>query len=369
MSAAGHVGRSEQLRMFMTPREILENYGPHDADRWLSVTEQPDGIGQLGPNKRLPPMLLMSRPEEFGIIPEFDDPRKDADEYAERWHATKAKYDRGEELDMDWDASYEPGDPAPGSRAFVEEHSHWQLDEHPEWTDREHYIDSWGGDITELKDEMEYEGYTGTVDDYIDEQKRLHYESAKSQRKYNIGNLQDPATWFENDEQVWTSALTHAKKPTEELRNVAEEDAGRSQTFSLFPEGLGAYARVEGMGVEEPVVLGLDPEVNVKRDIKRPIWKGAHDVISAAMLRPDQHIPVRHTAQTTGEGGLVNAIYPRSDRMEWGRQFIEPERDRIAFESHADDPQSKLTEGEVDTFWEEEKPKPLPGPGQLPLFD
>jgi hypothetical protein len=367
MSATDHVGRSEQLRMFMTPREILEDYGPHDADRWLSVTEQPDGIGQLGPNKRLPPMLLMSRPEEFGIIPEFDDPRKDADEYAERWHATKAKYDRGEELDMGVDASYEPGDPAPGTPEQLERQGYTN----PDFTDRENYLDSWSGytGIESIKEEMAYDEFTGTVDDYIDEQKRLHYESAKSQRKYNIGDLHDPATWFENDEQVWTSALTHAKKPTEELRNAAEADAGEGQTFSLFPEGLGAYARVEGMGVEEPVVLGLDPEVNVKRDIKRPIWKGAHDVISAAMLRPDQHIPVRHTAQTTGEGGLVNAIYPRSDRMEWGRQFIEPERDRIAFESHADDPQYKLTDDAVDTFWGEEKPKPLPGPGQLSLFD
>jgi hypothetical protein len=246
----------------------------------------------------------------------------------------------------------------------------WQGYTNPDFTDRENYLDSWSGyaGVESIKEEMAYDEFTGTIDDYLDEQSRLHYESAKSQRKYNIGDLHDPATWFENDEEYRSRALTHAKEPTEELRNVAAEDAGRAQTMSLFPEGLGAYARVEAMGVEEPVVLGLDPEVNVKRDIKRPIWQGAHDVLSAATLRPDQHIPVRHISRAS-DGGLVNAIYPREDRMAWGRQFIAPERDRIALESHADDPQYKLTEGEVDTFWEEEKPKPLPGPGQLPLFD
>ena len=67
-----------------------------------------------------PPMMMFARPEQYGIPTKFDDPRTDADDYAERWHATKAKFDRGEEIDSDYgqDVSYEPGDPEPGTPAL-----------------------------------------------------------------------------------------------------------------------------------------------------------------------------------------------------------------------------------------------------------
>ena len=69
-----HVGRSQQLKMFMTPREIMENYGPHDADRWITATHQPDGIGQLGERTSQHPLMMTARPEEFGLISPYSHP-------------------------------------------------------------------------------------------------------------------------------------------------------------------------------------------------------------------------------------------------------------------------------------------------------
>ncbi|MEC8909782.1 MAG: hypothetical protein VYC44_02210, partial [Chloroflexota bacterium] len=65
MSGAEHAGRAQQLKMFMTPREIMEGYGPHDAERFITATHQPDGIGQLGDRKSIHPIMMASRPEEF----------------------------------------------------------------------------------------------------------------------------------------------------------------------------------------------------------------------------------------------------------------------------------------------------------------
>jgi len=362
-------GRSQQLKMFMTPREVMRGYGPHDADRWITGTEAPEGFsGVEGDRFTHPPLMMFARPEQYGIPTKFDDPRTDADDYAERWHATKAKFDRGEEIDSDYgqDVSYEPGDPEPGTPAFTQEHSPWSVEDHPDWTDREHYIDSWGGDITELKDEMEGVGYTGNIDDYIDEEKRQHYEGQKASKRFNLQSDHDPSTWFESDPQYWNRALQQAKKPTDEIANEARAE-GEPETFSMFPTGLGAFDRVEGMGVEQPITLGLDPEVNVRGDIKRPIWEGEHDLISAYKQKPDVLIPVQHTSRSGSYGSMQNELHPHAERQEGAEEFIDIVQTAVAEKSHADEPRFRLSEEEEKAFWDVQPPRNLPG--QMSLFD
>jgi hypothetical protein len=394
MSGAEHAGRAQQLKMFMTPREIMGNYGPHDADRWITGTEQPDGIGTMGDPFTHPSELMFARPEQYGIPTKFDDPREDADDYAERWHATKAKFDRGEEIDSDYgqDVSYEPGDPEPGTPAFTQEHSPWSVEDHPDWTDREHYLDSWGGDITELKDEMGYNEFTGSVDEYIDEEKRLHYEGQKAAKQYNLEDDADPATWFESDKQYWDRALQHAKTPTEKLRNAARAE-DEPDTISMFPVGEGAFARVEGMGVEEPITLGLHPEVNLKRDVKRPIWGGEHDVISAYTQKPDVLIPVQHTERRGSYGSMQNELYSHRGRqeIEGAAEAIESTQNAIATNADIDRavrsahielmrmdeggeeevrrrfPHHQRPGTDTTTFWDVQPPTNIPG--QMTLFD
>ncbi len=364
-------GRSQQLKMFMTPREIMEDYGPHDADRWITGTSQPDGIGTMGDRFTHPPLMMMARPEQYGIIPMFDDPRKDADDYIERWHANKAKHDRGEKIDSDYgqDVSYEPGDLEPGTRAASEEYGGYN----EEWTERENYLEPWmgWGGIEGIKEDMADDEFTGSIDDYFDEKKRLHYDAGKAAKQYNLKDDHDPSTWFESDSQYWKRALQRAKKPTDELANEARAE-GEPQTFSLFPEGLGAFARVEGVGVEDPITLGLDPEVSIRRDIKRPIWGGEHDVISAYKQKPDVLIPVQHTGRTGSYGSIQNELYPHAERQEGWEGSIEVEKDEIAAKADIDravrQAHLDLQSDEVEkSFWDVQPPKNLPG--QMSLFD
>jgi hypothetical protein len=366
-------GRSQQLKMFMTPREILKDYGPHDADRWITATKQPDGIGRLGDQTSQHPLMMAARPEEFGLIPPYSAPdfegRKEADAYTERWHQSKAKFDRGEGNDPDVDAYYEAGDPAPGTREYTEWHS-----THTEgWTDREDFLDQWMGygGVGSIKEEMaEYE-FTGSVDDYLDQGEMEYYDYAKSRKQYNLEDTNDPSTWFESAPQYWKRALEQAQRPTDELRNAARAE-GEPHTMSLMPEGIGAFARVEGMGVEDPVTLGLDPEVNVRGKLKRPIWSGQHDVISASINKPDVLIPVEHTSATGSYGSYADAFIPHAERQKGAKGAIAEEQDRIAADADIDRAVREAhlalqsDEGEKP-FWEVQPPKNLPG--QMSLFD
>ena len=373
MTMFEHASKSEQLKMFMTPREIMENYGPHDADRWITATHQPDGIGRLGDQTSRHPLMMAARPEEFGLIPRYSNSnfegRKEADEYAERWRATKAKHDRGEALIEGQDAYYEAGDYAPGTR----EHNEWQGYTNPDFTDRENYLDQWMGmsGIEGLKEDMTEVGFTGDVDSYLDWQEAENYEYQKSQKKFNLKSTHDPSTWFERDQQYWKRTLEKAKEPTEELHNAARAE-GEPETMSLMPEGLGAFARVEGMGVEDPIVLGLDPEVNVTGSLKRPIWEGEHDLISAYKQKPDVLIPVEHTSRTGSYGSYADAFYPHAERQEGWEPIIELEKDEIAANADVDRAVREAhlalqsDEGEK-AFWDVQPPKNLPG--QMSLFD
>ena len=388
MTMFEHASKSEQLKMFMTPREIMENYGPHDADRWITGTNQPDGIGTMGDRFTHPPLMMMARPEQYGIIPTFDDPRKDADDYIERWHATKAKFDRGEKLDEYEDVSYEPGDLEPGTRAAAEEYGGYN----EEWTERENYLEPWLDmhGVEGVKEDMKYDEFTGSIDDYFDEKKRLHYDAGKAAKQYNLKDDHDPSTWFESDSQYWKRALQQAKKPTDELANEARAE-GEPETFSMFPEGLGAFARVGGMGVEQPVTLGLDPEVSIRRDIKRPIWGGEHDIISAYTQKPDVLIPVQHTGRTGSYGSIQNELYPHAERQEGWEGSIEVEKDEIAAKADIDRairsahidlmrmdeggeeevrrrfPHHQRPGTDTTAFWDVQPPTSIPG--QMSLFD
>ena len=364
MSAADHVGRSTQLRMFMTPREILKQYGPHDADRWITATD----MGSLN-TVSIPPDYFDMLPQKFGLPNPIDDPRTSGTEYMERWHDTKAKYDRGEELDINWDASYEPGDPEPGTPEFIEEHNPFSLEDHPDWTTREHYIDSWSGEVENIKEAMQTDGFTGDIDQYLDEEKREHDELMAASQEYTLDDPSDRSTWFESDDHVWGRLLLAAEGPTEEVRRERLRIEEPDQDYITFaPRGAGTYDRVEAMGVEDPITLGLDPQVNLKGDIKRPIWKGEHDVVSAYSQKPDTLIPVEHTPSRT-PNSVQNRIYPRDERV--GKQFtgvfggVGLAEQLIDVESHMDDPPDQPR---VDWFWGEDKPKPLPGPGQLTLI-
>ena len=385
-----HVGRSQQLKMFMTPREILKDYGPHDSDRWITATEQPDGIGRLGDQTSQPPLMMASRPEEFGIIPPYSDNdfegRKSADEYAERWQQSKEKFDRGEGNDPDVDAYYEAGDPAPGTRKYTEYHSM-----HTEgWTDREDYLDQWMGygGVESLKEEMAEYGFAGDVDAYLDQGETEYYDYAKSRKKFNLEDTNDPSTWFESAPQYWKRSLEQAQKPTDKLKNAARAES-EPTTFSLFPEGKGASARVEGMGVEDPVTLGLDPEVNVRGKLKRPIWSGQHDVISASIHKPDVLIPVERTSETGSYGSYADAFIPHAERQKGAEGAIAVEMDRIAADADIDRAVRsahielmRMGEGgeeevrrrfpshrlpATETFWDVQPPKNLPG--QQSLFE
>jgi hypothetical protein len=338
MTGFEHANQSEQLKMFMTPREILKDSGPHDADRWITATDQPDGIGTMGDQTSQHPLMMASRPEEFGLVPTYNAPefegRKEADAYAERWHQSKEKFDRGEGNDPDsGDMYYEAGDYAPGTR----EHNEWQGYTNPDFTDRENYLDQWMGytGVGGIKEDMTREGFTGSVDDYLDWQATENYEYQKSRKQFNLENVHDPSTWFENDEQYWDRTLKHAKTPTEQLRNVAKAE-GELNTMSMFPEGEGAFARVAGMGVEDPITLGTIPEVNIRGDIKRAIWGGEHDVISAYKQKPDVLIPVQHTGRTGSYGSMQGELHPHAKRQEGAEAFINNEQDEIAAKSDID---------------------------------
>jgi hypothetical protein len=373
-SGGEHVGRSEQLKMFMTPREVMEGYGPHDADKWITATHQPDGIGRMGDRTSQHPLMLAARPEEFGLVPPYSAPefegRKSADEYTGRWHAAKEKFERGEELNTDeGDAWYEAGDPAPGTRAHTE-----YFGSHTEgFTDREDYLDQWMGygGVGSIKEEMAEDGFAGSVDDYIDLNEMQYYDGVKSRKKFNLEKDHDPSTWFEDDPQYWDRTLEHAKKPTDELRNAARAE-GEPHTMSLMPEGIGAFARVEGMGVEDPVTLGTTPEVNVRGQVKRPIWEGEHDLISAYNQKPDDLIPVQHTGQTGSYGSYADAFHPHAKRQEGAEAFINSEQDEISAKSDIDravrQAHLDLQSGEGEkSFWDVQPPNNLPG--QQPLFD
>ena len=348
MTMFEHASKSEQLKMFMTPREIMENYGPHDADRWITATHQPDGIGRLGDQTSRHPLMMAARPEEFGLIPRYSNSnfegRKEADEYAERWRATKAKHDRGEALIEGQDAYYEAGDYAPGTR----EHNEWQGYTNPDFTDRENYLDQWMGysGIEGLKEEMTGEGFAGSVDDYLDKGEMDYYDYAKSSKRYNLESTHDPSTWFESDPQYWKRTLEHAKTPTEQLRNAARAE-GETETMSLLPEGEGAIARGEGMGVEQPVTLGTIPEGKVRGDIKRAIWGGEHDIISAYTQKPDVLIPVEHTGRTGSYGSYADAFHPHAARQEGAEEFINLEQSRINVDSHIESMAGRLADDET----------------------
>ena len=139
-----------------------------------------------------------------------------------------------------------------------------------------------------------------------------------------------------------------------------------------MPEGLGAFDRVEGMGVEDPIVLGLDPEVNVKGKLKRPIWEGQHDLVSAYKQKPDVLVPVEHTGQTGSYGSYADLFHPHAERQEGWEPIIELEKDEIAANADVDRAVREAhlalqsDEGEK-AFWDVQPPKNLPG--QMSLFD
>jgi len=355
MTGFEHANQSEQLKMFMTPREIMDNYGPHDADKWITATDQIDGIGTMGDQTSQHPMWMATRPEEFGIIrpysqPEFEG-RKEADAYAERWQQSKEKFDRGEGNDPEGgDMYYEAGDPAPGTREYTEYHS-----THTEgWTDREDYLDTWMGysGVGGIKEEMaEYE-FTGSVDDYLDQGESEYYESTTSQKRYNLERDNEPSTWFEDDPQYWKRTLEHAKQPTEEVASAARAEGELEQMYGQ-PKGLGAFARVEGMGVEDPVTLGTTPEVNVRGQVKRPIWEGQHDLISAYNQKPDDLITVQHTGRTGSHGSYADVFLPHADRQKGAEAVISDEQSRINIDSHMDSRAGRLVPVDDDRFSKE----------------
>jgi hypothetical protein len=241
------------------------------------------------------------------------------------------------------------------------------------WTDREDFLDQWMGygGVGGIKEEMAEYGFAGSVDDYLDQGEMEYYDYAKSRKKYNLEDTNDPSTWFESAPQYWKRALEQAQRPTDELRNAARAE-GEPHTMSLMPEGIGAFARVEGMGVEDPVTLGLDPEVNVRGKLKRPIWSGQHDVISASINKPDVLIPVEHTSATGSYGSYADAFIPHAERQKGAEGAIAVEMDRIAADADIDRAVREAhlalqsDEGEKP-FWEVQPPKNLPG--QMSLFD
>jgi hypothetical protein len=186
-----------------------------------------------------------------------------------------------------------------------------------------------------IKEEMaEYE-FTGSVDDYLDQGESEYYESTTSQKRYNLERDNEPSTWFEDDPQYWKRTLEHAKQPTEEVASAARAEGELEQMYGQ-PKGLGAFARVEGMGVEDPVTLGTTPEVNVRGQVKRPIWEGQHDLISAYKQKPDVLIPVQHTGRTGSHGSYADVFHPHAARQEGAEEFINLEQSRINVESHMD---------------------------------
>jgi hypothetical protein len=126
------------------------------------------------------------------------------------------------------------------------------------------------------------------------------------------------------------------------------------------------------MGVEQPITLGTLPEVNIRGDIKRSIWEGQHDVISAYKQKPDVLIPVKHTGRTGSYGSYADAFHPHAKRQEGAEGVIGVEKDEIAAKSDIDRAVREAhlalqsDEGEKP-FWEVQPPKNLPG--QQSLFE
>lgn len=379
MSGGDQAANSRQLRLFMTPREILSEYGPQDEARWLRATERPGEPGVFGPSGSFPPHFVAVQPEAlenhpdwFGIIPEFDDPRERAESYKGRWHATRDKHERGEELD--WaggkDASYEPGDPEPDTYGYIEEYHPRSLEDHPDWSVREHYLDAWRVDVEEYKEQMAEEDFPGTIDDYIDKQKREHYEYAKGQHQYDLEDIHDTATWFESDDQFWDRTLAEAKQPTDEVKTESLRLSGdlpdNVVLVTSLTGGGGTYDHVKAMGVESPVPLGLNTEIDIRDNIRPPIMGHEHAVASAHHLSPDTPIPVSYVRNRPAWGSVHKDHSPYEDRLSGGSQeFIDVEDRRRNMASHADDPRNVLSDedmAELQVLGHQ------PDPNQLRLF-
>jgi len=369
----------------MTPREILSEYGPQDEDRWLSVTERPGSSGIFGPSGTLPPNFLFSRPEAFGIIPKFDDPREQAEGYKGAWHAARDKFERGEELD--WaggkDVSYEPGDPEPDTYGYIEEHHPWSLEEHPDWSVREHYLNAWMGDVEDYKELMAEEEFPGTIDDYIDQQEFEQYEYSKGQHQYDLEDIHDTATWFESDDQFWDRTLTEAQRPSDDLTNEAIRQAGDMpegvEGYYSMTGGPGVYDHIKNVGFKDwdpetgdtraiTVPLGLNTEIDIRDNIRPPIMGRLHEVASAHHLAPDTPVPVRYVSNRPAWGTPHKTVSPYEDRLSGGSQeFIDAEDRRRNIASYADDPRNALSDEDMDEL-QALVDQPDPDPNQLRLF-
>ncbi len=341
--------------MFMTPREIMENYSFQDAARNIIATD----TGNLG-TISVEPDHLENLPQKFGQPAPFDDPRKPAEENAEGLRAAKAKFDRGEGNDPDsGDYSYEPGDYTPGTR----EHNEWQGYTNPDFTDRENYLDQWmdRGQVEGIKREMVDEGFTGDIDQYLDMEKQDHDRRMGAAQEYRLEDVTDRSTWFEDDKQVMDRALVDAQSPTNEVLLAQEYLENPDSDIAGFgtPFGAGAYERVAGVGVERPIRLGTNLEVNVRGDIKRPILGGMDDLVSAHKQKPDALIPVEHHSARWRSGSYANEGFtfeeeqngpdynPHAERQEGAEEFIKLEQSRINIDSHMEAMAGRLVDDET----------------------
>ena len=350
MTMFEHANQSEQLKMFMTPREIMENYSFHDAARNITATD----TGNLD-TVSWEPSYLDNQPQKFGRPAPFEDPRTDPDEYMGRWHASKAKFERGEGNDPDVDAYYEPGDPEPGTGEYAETYSDY--DEN--LTVRENYLDSWMR-VEDTKDEMASEGFTGDIDEYLDDQKWEHDKRMEAAQEYQLEDVTDRSTWFEDDKQVMDRALVDAQSPTNEVLLAQEYLENPDSDIAGFgtPFGAGAYERVAVRGVEKPILLGTNLEVNVRGDIKRPILGNMHDLVSAHKQKPDTLLPVEHSQDQrrhSAQAMAVSAIFPHEARWgevvgsdpAWEIEALNDERARINVASHLDSMAGRLVDDET----------------------
>ena len=350
MTMFEHANQSEQLKMFMTPREIMENYSFQDAARNIIATD----TGNLD-TISVEPDHLENLPQKFGQPAPFDDPRKPAEENAEGWSAAKAKFDRGYGNDPDGgDYSYEPGDPAPGTRAHTEYFGKYKEN----LNDRENYLDQWmdRGQVEGIKREMVDEGFTGDIDQYLDMEKQDHDRRMGAAQEYRLEDVTDRSTWFEDDRQVMDRALVDAQSPTNEVLLAQEYLENPDSKIGGFgtPFGAGAYERVAGMGVERPIRLGTNLEVNVRGDIKRPILGNMHDLVSAHKQKPDTLLPVEHS-QDQSHASVQRRIFPHEERWgevvggdpAWEIEALHDERARINVASHLDSMAGRLVDDET----------------------
>ena len=347
MTMFEHANQSEQLKMFMTPREIMENYSFHDAARNITAV----AMGNLD-TVSWEPTYLDNLPQKFGLPAPFEDPRTVPDDNLSGWHAAKAKFERGEGNDPDaGDYYYEAGALEPGTREYAETHDDY--DEN--LTVRENYLNSWM-DVEGTKGEMESRGFTGDIDEYLDDQKWEHDKRMEAAQEYQLEDVTDRSTWFEDDKQVVDRALVDAQSPTNEvllaqeyLENPDSDSAGFGTPF-----GAGAYERVAVRGVEKPILLGTNLEVNVRGDIKRPILGDMHDLVSAYKQKPDTLLPVEHS-QYQSHNSVQRRLFPHEERWGevvggdplWEIEALNDERARINVASHLDSAAGRLVDDET----------------------